>query len=92
MRIGLCTGGGDCPGLNAAIRAVVKCAERRGIEVEGILNSFHGLIQDPIASRQLKTEDVSEILHKGGTILGQFFGRIFSYCSYHYNNLLSLRL
>jgi 6-phosphofructokinase 1 len=68
-RIGLLTAGGDCPGLNAVIRAVTKTAENcHGIEVVGIEDGYAGLIEGRF--RQLKWNDVSGILHTGGTILG----------------------
>lgn len=68
-RIGVLTGGGDCPGLNAVIRAVVKTAVHQyGIEVVGIKDGFLGLIEDRMI--QLGNEDVSNILAQGGTILG----------------------
>jgi phosphofructokinase-like protein len=67
-RIGLLTGGGDCPGLNAVIRAVTKDALHHGIEVLGIEDGFLGLIEDRM--RPLGYADVSGILAVGGTILG----------------------
>ncbi|HEY6972618.1 MAG TPA: ATP-dependent 6-phosphofructokinase [Candidatus Angelobacter sp.] len=68
--IGVSTGGGDCPGLNAVIRAVVKSAIlRHGWRVIGIEDSFDGLIW-PGKHRELKLQDVSGILARGGTILG----------------------
>ena len=68
-RIGILTGGGDCPGLNAVIRAVVKTAAYdHGIDVIGIENGYAGLIQD--RCRPLATSDASGILARGGTILG----------------------
>ena len=67
-RIGILTGGGDCPGLNAVIRAVTKDAIYNGIEVLGIEDGFLGLIEDRI--RPLTNDDVSNILTMGGTILG----------------------
>jgi phosphofructokinase-like protein len=68
-RIGILTGGGDCPGLNAAIRAVVKAAIGiHRLEVYGIENGFDGLIKKQV--RPLALEDVRGILNKGGTILG----------------------
>jgi len=70
MRIGVLTGGGDCPGLNAVIRAVVKTAiNEYDWEVFGIEDGFEGLIQ-PGKVRQLTLEDVRGILPRGGTILG----------------------
>jgi 6-phosphofructokinase 1 len=68
-RIGILTGGGDCPGLNAAIRAVTKTAIFcHQMEVIGIEDGYEGLIKNK--TRRLKTEDVSGILSLGGTILG----------------------
>jgi phosphofructokinase-like protein len=68
-RIGVLTGGGDAPGLNAVIRAVVKSAANRHVECLGIEDSFDGLI-DPTRSRVLTPRDVTGILRVGGTILG----------------------
>ena len=68
--IGISTGGGDCPGLNAVIRAATKCAiQKYGWRVIGITDGFDGLIY-PDRSRELTLKDVSGILHRGGTILG----------------------
>ena len=69
MRIGLLTGGGDAPGLNAVIRAVVKAAASRSIETIGIEDGFAGLIE-PGRSRPLSLRDMPGILRRGGTILG----------------------
>ena len=63
------TGGGDAPGLNAVIRAVVKAACNAGIEVIGLEDSFDGLIE-PDRWRPLTPRDVTGILRLGGTILG----------------------
>lgn len=68
-RIGVLTGGGDAPGLNAVIRAVVKSACNAGIEVIGLEDSFDGLL-DPKRTRRLTPRDVTGILRIGGTILG----------------------
>ena len=68
-RIGVLTGGGDAPGLNAVIRAVVKAAHNGGIECVGLEDSFDGLIE-PNRSRVLTPRDVTGILRLGGTILG----------------------
>jgi 6-phosphofructokinase 1 len=68
-RIGVLTGGGDAPGLNAVIRAVVKAAFNAGIEVVGLEDSFDGLL-DPSRTRILTPRDVTGILRLGGTILG----------------------
>jgi phosphofructokinase-like protein len=68
-RIGVLTGGGDCPGLNAVIRIVTKAAILKlGIDVLGIEEGFLGLIEDRV--RPLRYDDVSNILTVGGTILG----------------------
>jgi len=68
MRIGILTAGGDCPGLNAAIRAVVRCACADGVEVVGIRNGFLGLFENDFET--LTRESVVGILPRGGTILG----------------------
>jgi ATP-dependent phosphofructokinase / diphosphate-dependent phosphofructokinase len=68
-RIGVLTGGGDAPGLNAVIRAVVKGCSHARIEVLGLEDSFDGLIE-PSRSRVLRPNDVAGILRLGGTILG----------------------
>ncbi len=68
-RIGVLTGGGDCPGLNAVIRAVVKTAiNEYGMEVTGYTDGFYGLINNKC--RPMGDVDVSGILPRGGTILG----------------------
>ena len=77
-RIGILTGGGDCPGLNAVIRAVSKTAVHElGMEVVGFLDGFRGLVEN--RTLPLSYDAVSNILHQGGTILGtssrdNFFG------------------
>jgi 6-phosphofructokinase 1 len=68
-RIGVLTGGGDAPGLNAVVRAAVKSAESHGCEVIGLEDSFDGLIE-PDRWRRLRSRDVAGILRVGGTILG----------------------
>ncbi|HVO74811.1 MAG TPA: ATP-dependent 6-phosphofructokinase, partial [Ignavibacteriaceae bacterium] len=67
-RLGVLTGGGDCPGLNAVIRGVTKPAQDNGMSVIGILDGFEGLVEG--RAKELKNEDVSGILARGGTILG----------------------
>ncbi len=67
-KVGVLTGGGDCPGLNSAIRAVVVRGEQLGFEVIGIKNGWEGLIKKDIEI--LNKKKVSGILIKGGTILG----------------------
>ena len=68
-KVGVLTGGGDAPGLNAVIRAVVKTAYNAGVEVIGLEDSFDGLIY-PEKSRTLLPRDVTGVLRLGGTILG----------------------
>jgi phosphofructokinase-like protein len=68
-RIGISTGGGDAPGLNAVIRAAVKSALNRGWEVVGIRRGFDGLFKAGMA-KKLTARDVAGILTMGGTILG----------------------
>jgi 6-phosphofructokinase 1 len=68
-KIGVLTGGGDAPGLNAVIRAVVKAAHNSNVQVVGLEDSFDGLIY-PEKSRILTPRDVTGILRLGGTILG----------------------
>jgi 6-phosphofructokinase 1 len=67
-KIGILTGGGDCPGLNPAIRAVVTKAQELGYEVIGIKEGWLGLIEG--LTCPLKREDVDELISKGGTLLG----------------------
>jgi ATP-dependent phosphofructokinase / diphosphate-dependent phosphofructokinase len=68
-RIGVVTGGGDCPGLNAVIRAVAKAADRRGWEALGILGGYDGLLA-PQRTRLLDYKALDGLLVRGGTILG----------------------
>lgn len=68
-KIGILTGGGDCPGLNAVIRAATKSAIHMGYEVLGFLKGFEGLV-DPVRTMPLTLENTSNILDQGGTILG----------------------
>ena len=67
MKIGVLTSGGDAPGMNAAIRAVVRCGIDAGMEVYGIKRGFDGLLDGEIELMNLSC--VGEILHRGGTIL-----------------------
>lgn len=67
-RIGILTGGGDCPGLNPVIRAVVRKALLSGFEIVGIKNGWKGLVTNDTMALNIDT--VSGILPKGGTILG----------------------
>lgn len=65
--IGILTSGGDAPGMNAAIRAVVRTAIYNGRNVYGIYEGYHGLIEDNIF--EMHASDVSNIIQRGGTIL-----------------------
>jgi 6-phosphofructokinase 1 len=67
--IGILTGGGDCPGLNAVIRAAVKSALRLGYDCVGFLRGYEGLV-DPVAYMPLDRQNTANILLQGGTILG----------------------
>ncbi len=66
-RIGVLTSGGDSPGMNAAIRAVVRATIYNGLEAYGIYGGYQGLIEGDI--KELKKSDVSNIIQRGGTIL-----------------------
>lgn len=68
QRIGVLTSGGDSPGMNAAIWAIVRTAMDNDIEVMGIQNGYHGLVYDQM--RKLKWSEMSDIVDQAGTILG----------------------
>jgi 6-phosphofructokinase 1 len=77
-RFGILTAGGDCPGLNAAIRGVCRAAhDRYGMEIIGIAKGFRGLIYDD--TKILQPEDFTGILTRGGTILGSSREKPFSH-------------
>ena len=65
--IGVLTSGGDAPGMNAAIRAVVRTALGKGVKVRGIRRGYKGLLNEEIID--LDAGDVSDIIQRGGTIL-----------------------
>lgn len=67
LTIGVLTSGGDAPGMNAAIRAVVRTALAKGYDVKGIKRGYHGLLREEIIT--LGRRDVSDIIQRGGTIL-----------------------
>ena len=69
-RIGVLTSGGDAPGMNAAIRAVVRTAIFNGCEAYGIFGGYQGLIEGDI--KRLKSNDVSNIIQRGGTIIQEW--------------------
>lgn len=66
-KIGVLTSGGDAPGMNAAIRAVVRAGIRKGMEVYGVYRGYNGLINGDI--RQLDVRSVSDVIQRGGTFL-----------------------
>ena len=65
--IGVLTSGGDAPGMNAAVRAIVRTAIHKGLEVKGIMRGYAGLLQEEIVD--MTSTSVSDIIHRGGTIL-----------------------
>ena len=65
--IGVLTSGGDAPGMNAAIRAVVRRALAKGLKVRGIRRGYHGLLKEEIID--MSARDVSDIIERGGTVL-----------------------
>ena len=65
--IGVLTSGGDAPGMNAAIRAVVRTALGKGLKVRGIRRGYSGLLNEEIID--LSARDVSDTIQRGGTIL-----------------------
>src|SRR5665811_27900 len=74
-RIAVVTSGGDAPGMNAAVRAIVRVGNDIGMEMFGVRNGYEGLIDGDIIP--LGNRDVSEILHLGGTFLGTARSREF---------------
>ena len=68
MRLGVLTGGGDCPGLNAVIRAIVRTGAGRDVTFVGFRDGWRGVLED--ATSTLDPVTARGILHRGGTILG----------------------
>ena len=66
-KIAVLTSGGDAPGMNAAIRAVVRTAMYKGLEVKGVMRGYQGLLEGEIVDMDSKS--VSDIIQKGGTVL-----------------------
>ncbi|MCI7612899.1 MAG: 6-phosphofructokinase [Selenomonadaceae bacterium] len=66
--IAILTSGNDCPGMNAAIRAVVRTARHGGVKIWGVRNGFKGLLRDQI--EELSTRSVGDMIQRGGTFLG----------------------
>lgn len=75
QRIAVLTSGGDAPGMNAAIRAIVRTGFSRGLETVGVKNGYHGLMAGEFVS--LKPRDVGGVLARGGTMLGSARSRNF---------------
>ena len=71
-RIGILTSGGDAQGMNAAVRAAVRTAVSLGAQVFAVYEGFQGMVDGGDGIRELTWEDVSGILHKGGTMIGTF--------------------
>jgi 6-phosphofructokinase 1 len=69
-RIGVLTSGGDAPGMNAAVRAVVRTALDRGAEVYAIYEGYQGMVEGGDRIRQMTWGSVGGILHQGGTVIG----------------------
>ena len=65
--IGVLTSGGDAPGMNAAIRAVVRVAINKGLKVKGIMRGYAGLLEEEIVD--MESTSVSDTINRGGTIL-----------------------
>src|SRR5437763_1706073 len=68
MKIGVLTSGGDCPGLNAVIRAIARKADLFGYETIGIMNGWKGIFDE--SYKTLTLQNVAGIINRGGTILG----------------------
>lgn len=68
MKIGILTSGGDCPGLNAVIRAIVRKCDQLGLEAYGIFNGWKGVFDE--SYKPLNLNNIAGIINKGGTILG----------------------
>ena len=67
MTVGVLTSGGDAPGMNAAVRAVVRCGIVAGFQVKGIRRGYTGLLEEDIFD--MNARSVADIIQKGGTIL-----------------------
>lgn len=75
-KIGVLTSGGDAPGMNAAIRGVVRAALSKGLDVYGIHDGYLGLYEGRI--EQLDRHSVSDVINRGGTFLAQPVSRSFA--------------
>jgi 6-phosphofructokinase 1 len=70
LRVAVLTSGGDAPGMNPAVRAVVRTAVHRGLDIYGVYEGYRGLVDGGPAITRLSSEDVGGILHRGGTAIG----------------------
>ena len=66
-KLAVLTSGGDAPGMNAAVRAVVRTALSKGVQVYGVYRGYNGLINGDLVEMDLRS--VSDIIHRGGTML-----------------------
>ena len=76
-RIGILTSGGDAQGMNAAVRAVVRTAITLGAEVYAIFEGYQGMIDGGDGIRRFGWDDVGNVLHRGGTVIGTFRSKQF---------------
>src|SRR6187402_1492546 len=74
-KIGVLTSGGDAPGMNAAVRAVVRTGLYHGLEVHGVMRGYSGMIEDDIF--KMESRSVANIIQRGGTILKTARSKIF---------------
>ena len=68
-KVAIITNGGDCPGLNAVIRAIVKTAETHGVECYGYIEGYKGMLENNYIKLE-SNGSASGLLHRGGTIIG----------------------
>ena len=76
-RIGILTSGGDAQGMNAAVRAVVRTAISLGAEVYAVFEGYQGMIDGGAGIRRFGWDDVGNVLHRGGTVIGTFRSKDF---------------
>ena len=70
MRIGVLTSGGDAPGMNAAVRGVVRTALHHGVEPFAVMEGFQGAVDGGDRIRPMSWDDVGNVLQRGGTLIG----------------------
>ena len=76
--IGVLTSGGDAPGMNPAVRAVIRTALHHGIDVYAIHEGYQGLVQGGDLIRRMESADAAGILHQGGTAIGTARSKAFA--------------